>query len=153
MTNKTYGIDYNNGKIYKIVCNITGKIYVGSTTKQYLSQRLTWHRNDYRRYLKNNNLYITTSYQVLENGSFNIILLENVPCSNRDELRARERYYIETLDCVNKCIPGRTRREYNFLKFDCKCGGQYMNNKKHRHFRTKKHIDYISKSENITTII
>ena len=48
MTNKTYGIDYSKGKVYKIVCNITGLIYVGSTTKEYLCQRLTAHKNDYQ---------------------------------------------------------------------------------------------------------
>ena len=51
MTNKTYGIDYSKGKVYKIVCNITGKIYVGSTTKEYLSQRLTLHRANYQLFL------------------------------------------------------------------------------------------------------
>jgi hypothetical protein len=34
--------NYANGKIYKIVCNITGEQYIGATT-QKLSQRLTCH--------------------------------------------------------------------------------------------------------------
>ena len=34
--------DYKKGQIYRIVCNITGKIYVGSTT-QSLSCRLAAH--------------------------------------------------------------------------------------------------------------
>jgi hypothetical protein len=48
----------------------------------------------------------------LKNNNYDIILLENVSCINKDELKARERFYIETLECVNKVIPGRTNQEY-----------------------------------------
>ena len=41
-------VNYGNGKIYKIECLTTGLIYVGSTTKQYLSQRMDKHRMEYR---------------------------------------------------------------------------------------------------------
>jgi len=41
-------VKYENSKIYKIVCNNTGMIYVGATTKKLLSQRLTAHVADYR---------------------------------------------------------------------------------------------------------
>ena len=42
-------INYKNGKIYKIepVNGEEGEIYIGSTTKEYLSQRMTAHRGDY----------------------------------------------------------------------------------------------------------
>ena len=46
-------INYKNGKIYKIepICeHDEGEIYIGSTTKQYLSQRMTAHRNGYKRF-------------------------------------------------------------------------------------------------------
>ena len=36
---------YQEGKIYKIVCNITGEIYIGSTIKT-LNDRLTINKND-----------------------------------------------------------------------------------------------------------
>ena len=38
-------VNYDNGKIYKIKSNQTNKIYVGSTTKTYLSQRMDQHRS------------------------------------------------------------------------------------------------------------
>ena len=44
--------DYSKGKIYKIepICDHDeGDIYIGSTTKEYLSQRMTLHRNDYKK--------------------------------------------------------------------------------------------------------
>ena len=44
--------NYGNGKIYKIVCGTTGKVYVGSTTKTYLSQRLFAHYDAYCKHLQ-----------------------------------------------------------------------------------------------------
>ena len=104
-------VNYNNGKIYKIVDNTNNNIYVGSTTKKYLSDRLSSHNSDYRRFKKINKGYIT-SFEILKNNNFDIILLELVNCNSKDELKSRERFYIETLDCVNKNIPGRTNKEY-----------------------------------------
>ena len=107
MENKEF---YKTGKIYKIICNKTGLIYVGCTCKQ-LSQRLANHRSKYKQYLKNNKKYVT-SYKVIENGDCSIVLLENYPCNNKEELNAWERFYIETIECVNKNIPTRTLKEY-----------------------------------------
>ena len=97
--------DYQNGKIYKLVCNVTGKIYIGSTTQKYLSYRLTGHVRDYK-----NGVNITSS-EIIKNNNYDIILLETYPCNNSMELRARERYYIENNICVNKLIPSRTKKE------------------------------------------
>jgi hypothetical protein len=94
-------VNYQNGKIYKIVCNITGKVYIGSTTKKYLSQRLVEHIRQYRYYLNTGENYIT-SLQVLENNNYEIMLLEEYPCSSKDALHARERFYCQSIDCVNK---------------------------------------------------
>jgi hypothetical protein len=41
-------VNYGNGKIYKIESHLGDKIYIGSTTKQYLSQRMDKHRSEYR---------------------------------------------------------------------------------------------------------
>ena len=173
MTNKTYGIDYSKGKIYKIVCNITGLIYIGSTTKEYLSQRLTQHRGNYQQYLKGKYCNVR-SFEIIKNNNYDIILLENVSCDNKDELRKRERYYIESLDCVNKNIPSRTLEEWTkqyyeknrekFLeskkeyriqnremmiekqkeKFICECGGKFTRSCKSKHEQSKKHKKYLS---------
>ena len=104
-------VNYNNGKVYKIVCDTTGLIYVGSTTKKYLSQRLDGHRSKYKGWKNGNNKY-TTSFKVLENDNYTIVLLELVNCNSNDELKARERFYIQSLVCVNKVIPTRTPIEY-----------------------------------------
>ena len=41
-----------------------------------------------------------------------ITLLEDVSCSSKNELLAREAHYIRTMKCVNKKIPNRSRKEY-----------------------------------------
>jgi hypothetical protein len=101
---------YSNAKIYKIIDNTNGNIYVGSTCKK-LCQRIAQHRADYKRYLEGKRYYIT-SFKIIENGDYDIILLEEVKdCENKEQLRVRERHYIENLDCINKLVPGRTREE------------------------------------------
>ena len=104
-------VNYQNGKIYKIVCNNTGKQYIGSTTNKYLSSRLSKHI-----YVYKNGDKRFSSKEVLEGGNYSIILVENCPCNSKDELLKRERHYIETLECVNKQIPGRTNKEYREIK-------------------------------------
>jgi hypothetical protein len=101
--------DYQRGKIYKIT---SGDLtYIGSTTENTLARRLSSHVKDYKRW-KDGKTHKITSFQVLELGNYEITLLELCPCQSRDELTARERHWVETLQCVNRCLPGRTRKEY-----------------------------------------
>ncbi len=44
--------DYSKGKIYKIVCNTTGLVYIGSTCEPTLARRLAGHRGAYNAFLK-----------------------------------------------------------------------------------------------------
>jgi len=108
-------VNYQNGKIYKIESNLGDKVYIGSTTKQYLSQRMVSHRKNYMRW-KSGKRDLTTSFLLFdEYGIENcqIVLLETCSCDSKDALHAREAYYIRALKCVNKCIPGRTSKEYD----------------------------------------
>ena len=104
--------DYQRGKIYKIQCHKTGKQYIGSTTCRLLCQRLGSHCESYLKHSQGYGSY-TTSFEILEGESFSIYLLERFPCSSKDELIQRERHYVETMVCVNRNIPGRTKQEYN----------------------------------------
>ncbi len=109
-------INYNNGKIYKIesVNGDEGDIYIGSTTKEYLSQRMTTHRGNYKCFLNGKGNFISSFYLFNKYGVENckIILLELVNVNSKDELLIRESHYIKNLKCVNKCTPLRTRKEY-----------------------------------------
>ena len=59
-----------------------------------------------------------TSYSILKNNDYDIILIENVNCETVDQLKARERFYIEnTPNCVNRNIPTRTAQEYYHQKY------------------------------------
>lgn len=98
-------VNYANSKIYKIICNKSGSMYIGSTTCK-LCVRLSQHRKLFKEGLSG------TSKLVLQNGDYNIFLLEDFPCERKEQLLARERYYIETLDCVNKKVPLRTQAEW-----------------------------------------
>ena len=106
-------VNYQNGKIYKIESMNGDLVYIGSTTKEYLSQRMDTHRMLYKRW-KLGNTNKTTSFDVfdaygVENCS--IILLETCPCKSKDELYAREAYYIKSMKCVNRCVPRRSKED------------------------------------------
>jgi hypothetical protein len=102
-------VNYRLGKVYKIVGN--GKIYIGSTCKQYLCQRLAGHNGSYKLYQKGKGGNMT-SFQCLTDPYHYIELLELCPCESKDELFKCERKWIEQIDCVNRCIVGRTDKEY-----------------------------------------
>lgn len=62
---------YNNGKIYKLISPHTDKIYVGSTCKERLCQRLASHRMNYKNWLKGEYSY-TTSFKLFDLGDVEI---------------------------------------------------------------------------------
>ena len=105
-------VNYNNGKIYKIepLNGEEGDIYIGSTTKNLLSQRLDTHRSDYKCFLNGKKKVTTSCNLFIKYGVENckIILLELVNVNTKDELLTREAHFIKTLKCVNKYIPLRT---------------------------------------------
>jgi len=93
--------DYQNGKIYKIIDNTNGNIYVGSTTEKYISRRLDGHRSKYKDFLKGKGRKCK-SFDIIKNGDYKIILLCNYPCNNIEELRMKEQEYIDKYDCINQ---------------------------------------------------
>lgn len=103
-------LDYSRAQIYLLKCLTTGKQYVGHTT-QSLSQRLDAHRYSYKHWKKTGKKWMT-SFDILEGGNYEITLLETYPCNTSDELTARERFWIESMDHVNRVIPIRTDEEW-----------------------------------------
>lgn len=107
-------VNYQNTKIYKIESHKGPKIYIGSTTKEYLSQRMETHKGCYK-YWKCGKRGKTMAYELFDEYGVQdcfITLIESFPCNSKDEVHAREAHYIKTLECVNKNIPLRTRKEY-----------------------------------------
>ena len=109
---------YKRGKVYRIVCRKTGRQYIGSTCKKLLSQRLACHVCDFNKWKKGEFNFIT-SFTILEENDYYIELVELVPCSSNDELKVRERFHIQNIECVNNNVPLRTKKEY------------YQDNKEH----------------------
>jgi len=98
---------YKHSSIYKIVDNTNGNVYVGSTVQQPLVRRLDNHRNHYKDYLKGKERKCM-SYDIFVNGDYNIYLVVDYPCENRDQLRMREQYWIEKTTCINKHVAYRS---------------------------------------------
>jgi hypothetical protein len=99
-------VNYAQSKIYRIVCNKTNQNYIGSCTTK-LSTRLSVHKQQLQ------NGRCCSSYEVLKGGDFQIFLIEDFPCERREQLTARERYWVEnTPNCVNCNVPGRGKKEW-----------------------------------------
>jgi hypothetical protein len=92
---------YQKGKIYKLVSNYTDEIYIGSTI-QPLNKRISQHRE---------NRNDCASKKLTELGEIKIILIENFPCESKEELLKRERFYFDSMDCLNKHRPITTETE------------------------------------------
>lgn len=160
-------VNYSNGKVYKIepICDHDeGEVYIGSTTKQYLSQRMDKHRSNYKQWLrgKATNIKSYLLFEKYDVENCRIVLLESVYAKTKDELASREAHYIQNIKCVNKRIPmamksigkaeyykrrdqRRRIEQYDILnaKFSCKCGGEYTHKHRSTHFKTTKHQEYI----------
>ena len=122
--------DYKKGKIYKLVSDQTNDVYIGSTC-QTLCQRLNDHKCRMRQHEAGKQRF-TTSQNIVKYNDVKIILIEDFPCERKEQLTARERFYIENNECVNKIIPNRTREEY--IKTDARketSKKYYEKNKEH----------------------
>ena len=104
---------YSRGKIYKIVDNTNGNIYVGSTCEASLCRRIQKHKGAYKSWLKGNRQGKVRSFEILKNNDYKIILLENCPCETKDQLLAREQHWIDSLVCINKNNAYHCKLEYD----------------------------------------
>ena len=160
-------------KIYQIVCNETGKVYFGKTTKS-LEERL-------RRHCGFDNT--CTSKQIIERDNYYIEEI-NSTFDEKESINL-ERFYIETFECVNRMVPGRTYFEWYQINKDkksiqkkewysknivstlenkkdyyiknrekilekkkelytCECDSTLTIGKKYRHEKSQNHIKYIN---------
>jgi ribosome-interacting GTPase 1 len=109
-------VNYNNGKIYKITALNAPeeeKVYIGSTTKNRLCERMAKHRIDYKQW-KEGKCTKVMSFELFDKYGIEncqIVLLELVNANSKDELLMRERYYIQAMNCYNKISPIQTEEE------------------------------------------
>ena len=156
--------DYKNGKIYQLVCNETGEVYIGSTV-QDLERRLSSHEVSAN---------CCRSKQIIDRNNYYIEILETYPCNNEFELDRKEGEYQRAIECINYKIAGRTAKEYyqdnkeklvssqheyrqnnkeainainkayNSKVVICECGIKSTKGSLSRHRRSKRHIDLIN---------
>jgi hypothetical protein len=120
--------DYQDGRIYRLVCNKTGLTYIGSTCDT-LSRRLAGHRNKYYKW-KAGLEHKCGSFKILEEDDYKIHLVENFPCDNKKELTIRERHwydeYKKEVELCNLIMP---YRHYEDLQAQRKaCDNKRKNN-------------------------
>ena len=159
--------DYSKGVIYTIrYHNDSSLIYVGSTI-QPLSKR--WYAHKISCFNEKSKEYNMNLYQKIRETNdlqnWFIELYENYPCSSKQELNKREGEVIREIGNLNSVIAGRTMKQYyeenkNIIneykkewyeknkdvineKIICECGGCYTRIHKERHFKSKKHQDYL----------
>ena len=134
---------YHNSKIYKLISDHTDKIYIGSTV-QPLHKRIHGHKRDYQLF-KNNQIHYVSSYELIDLGEIDIILIENIKCESKEELHAKERYHIELNKelCVNKNIPKRSKEETQQIKKEYE-----LKNKEKKKEYAKRNIEKINEYQN-----
>jgi hypothetical protein len=106
---------YENGVIYMIKhkTDETKEYYIGSTKD--FKARCCEHKSDCNNQNRKQYNYKLYKY-IRENGSWNeweIILLYDYPCKNRNELHLEEKRAVkEYKSTLNTQVPARTRKEY-----------------------------------------
>lgn len=165
--------DYTRGKVYKITSDKGPLIYIGSTCKKYLCSRLACHKSHYDLYKEGNPYFKSRVFKIFdEYGPENckIELIEAINAQDKNQLREREKYYIETTEnIVNKNIPGRTKEESmkafrdknpDYYKIHCKewyeknrekqleckpceCGGRFSMMSKKQHEKSSRHQNFV----------
>jgi len=86
-------IDYSNTKFYILKCNTTKNFIVGATTKKYLCQKLTEHKEQYKKYIQGKSQIFHPEFQIIKNDDYNIILINSHNCKNKEELERLKEYY------------------------------------------------------------
>jgi len=95
--------DYEQAKIYKLWSPQGQEIYIGSTT-QSLAVRKAKHKH---------RLDCCSKILFEKYDDVRIELIEEFPCKNKMELNRREGEIMRNNNCVNRCIAGRTKAEYD----------------------------------------
>jgi hypothetical protein len=90
MTKYTVYKSIRKAIIYKIVCNKTGAVYVGSTTEK-LHKRISHHKDKK-----------CISKNIIENGDFEAVELEHFYTKFRFAILLKEQWYQDNIKCINK---------------------------------------------------
>ncbi len=159
--NKYYKRPENNGlemtttpykiRVYKIWYeDCPEEFYIGSTKKQYLSERMGWHRKDCRKARNMSKLYTLMREKGINNFKHVQIAWANVSCI--DEQRQIEQTYIDklkpSLNMKKSYISNEDKKNYRERTKNiktCICGSELNYGRKYakdKHYASKKHQEY-----------
>lgn len=112
-------MDYKNGKIYKLQCE-DGHFYIGSTATE-LRKRLKGHKDKSK---ESPEQRVYKHINTLGWDKVRIVLIEDYPCENKQQLVHKEdefiRIYKDDILCLNSFYSHRTPEQYQ----------EYLNNHK-----------------------
>ena len=111
-------------KIYKVESLLCDDVYYGTTTKKYLSERFTYYRHEYKKYLQakldDNNFknYCSTKkeyghdsllklfelFDKFDVRNFKINLITIVDSKNKDSSKSLLFDYIKNNNCINNTL-------------------------------------------------
>ena len=131
--------DYQQGKIYKIVSDNCDLVYIGSTAKYDLEERLKGHECSFKYG------HYVSSCELIKQPHYDIIELQAYPCNSKAELTAQERFWMlkyrdDGINVINKNTPSgivannkadwqMKYREDNKEKIAAKAKQNYQDNK------------------------
>jgi len=165
--------DYSKCLIYKLCCKDLNvkEIYVGSTCN------FTRRKGEHKSYCHNDkdrHYHLKVYKFIRDNGGFqnwDMILVEEYPCENKQQKLQRERYWYEELKAsLNYDYPARIKKEWyednkEFVKkyqeankekiserkktkVICECGEEVGKSHLARHKKSQKHLENLSNLNN-----
>ena len=116
-------LDLKIGTVFKLHCQVTGKVYIGKTTvgiERAVKNKIKLFDAHKRGAYKSND----SVFEIFAHNNYNVTILEIIYKLANDtdfplKLRKLQRFYIDENDnLVNKYVPSRTNKEYYFENFD-----------------------------------
>ena len=130
------------------------KVYIGATTKQYLSRKFAGDVVNYNNFKNGKNKVSLPLFDFFDKYGYQnckIVLIEYIKCNNKDELNSKVNDTISRYpNCVNyiaseviKVVtekPPKVEKINDDVHLECMCGGRYTIFNIKQHSKTKKHI-------------
>lgn len=86
-------VNYQNGKIYKIVNNVNNIVYYGLTVEKILSHTMGNHRQKSTNIRNLSKLHV--ALRTIGSGNFIIVLVHDFPCNSKNELNTEFRRVLD----------------------------------------------------------
>lgn len=129
------------GFIYAVANPDYTKVYIGSTTSP-LNKRVSEHKGSLRDF-KLGKIRWVSVMDIIEEGNYEIELVEEYECDDRKQLLIREQFWIDNTVCVNTNRAFKTPEQYKEYR------AAYHQEHKEDPEYVSKRVNYVQKPENI----